>query len=170
MLVLDLHQPVQDLDEILTVEGGPSRGVQRGLQAVLHLAQQLFPYEGGVERQDIRALTRDRGDEPFSGQLGVGPRGGDDADPQITSEGPYRRQDTALGQLPRENRRADLLFDLLVERHASIVGQHDPHEGLRSSLYMDTIYSEDGSDTRAFVPGGPVSSEGAAGVQRCRWR
>jgi hypothetical protein len=39
ILLLGLYQPVQDLDEIVTLEAGSLGGVKRSLQPVFHLAQ-----------------------------------------------------------------------------------------------------------------------------------
>jgi hypothetical protein len=39
VLCLGLYQPVQDLDEIVTLEAGSLGGVKRSLQPVFHLAQ-----------------------------------------------------------------------------------------------------------------------------------
>ena len=138
--MLGPHQLVEDLDEILAVEAGPPGGLQGGLQAVLHLAQQLLAHEGRVQRQDVGALAGDRGDEPLGGQLGVGAVGGDDADPQVTREGADGGQGAVLGQLPLEDGRADLLLDLLIERYAGTVGQHHPHDGLRSPTSVHSYY------------------------------
>jgi hypothetical protein len=68
--MLGLHQPVQHLDELLAVEAGPPRGVQGGLQTVLHLAQKPLAGQRRVQRQDVGALAGDGGDEPLGGQLG----------------------------------------------------------------------------------------------------
>ena len=152
VVLLGLHQPVEDLDELLTEQTSPSGGVQCGLQPVFHLAQQLLPHERRVQRQDVGALAGHRGDEALGGQLGVGAGGSDDADPQVTREGTDRRQSGALGELTGQDGRAHLLFDLLIERHASAVGQHHTHGSppdrpfLR--LYIGTIYGRDGSNAR----------------------
>ena len=57
VLLLGLYQPVQDLDELVALKAGQLGGVKRGLQPVLHLAQQLLPHEGRVHRQDVGALA-----------------------------------------------------------------------------------------------------------------
>src|SRR6185437_9942967 len=98
----------------------------------------------------------DRGDEALGGQLSVGPGSGDDADPQVTRQSADGRQSAALRELARQDGRPHLLFDLLVERHASTVGQHHPHDSPPASpflqLYIGTIYRRNDSVTRYRLP------------------
>jgi hypothetical protein len=63
---------VEHPHEIVAAESGPVGRVERGLQALLDLPQQLLAHQGGVERQDVGAFAGDCRDEAVGRQLGIG--------------------------------------------------------------------------------------------------
>ena len=111
--------------ELFVAQAGQARAIHGAVEVLLNLPQDLLAHQLGVPGQDEVALAGDIGHEALGDEVGVGARGGDDADAQVPGQGPDGGQHLVSLHLAGEDRIPDLLSDLLVDGHSRRVGQDD---------------------------------------------